>query len=335
MKHLKFLDPSRDPSVAMQGEYDLLLVGVSVLMASSAAYAALGLAGRISASEKPLAQRLWLLVGAGAMGIGIWAMHFIGMLAFRLPVPVTYDLRLTLVSVLPGIVASGVVIFVTSRARIRGPQLALGGILMGLGIGTMHYSGMAAMRMAAAMFYDPLLFGGSIVVAAALAATALYIHFLAGGVGKAPGPFVRLGAACTMGFAVSGMHYTGMAAAYFFPVSAPQPLSTGLDPMLLAVFVGLAAAFILALVIFVVVVDTRLKAAAHSVRTSRSRMVQAIESVSEGFCLYDAEDRWCYATAGTANYYVMGEWNLHSARRSSRLSAGLLRAISFPKLKAG
>ena len=168
---------------------------------------------------------------------------------------------------------------------------------MGLGIGTMHYTGMAAMRMAGHMFYDPVLFGVSIVVAVVLASAALYIQFLAGHRAKA-GKQTKarkqrtlLGAALTMGIAVSGMHYTAMAAVYFFPRDSPGAPVGLVAPTLLAVLVGLAAALILALTIFVVVVDGRLKAAALSARTSRARMMQAIETMSEGFCLYDADDR--------------------------------------------
>ncbi len=298
MHHLQFLDPSHDRTLALVGTYHPALVTVSVLMAALAAYAALRLAGRIAAAETGRAKGLWLAAGATAMGVGIWAMHFIGMLAFRLPVAVGYDLAGTLVSVLPAIVASVVVLYVSTREKIRPPQLLFAGMLMGLGIGTMHYTGMAAMRMAGHMFYDPVLFGVSIVVAVVLASAALYIQFLAGHGAKAGKQAkarkqrTRLGAALTMGIAVSGMHYTAMAAVYFFPGGDSQQVSVGLvAPTLLAILVGLAAAMILALTIFVVVVDGRLKAAALSARTSRFRMVQAIETMSEGFCLYDADDR--------------------------------------------
>ena len=297
MHHLQFLDPSHDRTLALVGTYHPALVTVSVLMAALAAYAALRLAGRITAAETGRAKGLWVAAGATAMGVGIWAMHFIGMLAFRLPVAVGYDLAGTLVSVLPAIVTSVVVLYVSTREKIRPPQLLFAGMLMGLGIGTMHYTGMAAMRMAGHMFYDPVLFGVSIVVAVVLASAALYIQFLAGHRAKA-GKQTKarkqrtlLGAALTMGIAVSGMHYTAMAAVYFFPRDSPGAPVGLVAPTLLAVLVGLAAALILALTIFVVVVDGRLKAAALSARTSRARMMQAIETMSEGFCLYDADDR--------------------------------------------
>ncbi len=291
MHHLQFLNAGHDRTLTLAGSYDPALVILSVLMASLATYAALKLAGRIAAAENRRAKGLWLAAGATAMGVRIWAMYFIGMLAFRLPVAVAYNLAGTLLSVLPAIAASVVVLYVSNREKIRPSQFLLAGGLMGLGIGTMHYTGMAAMRMAARMFYDPLLFAVSIVVAVVLASAALYIQYLAGRGAKAGEQLTRLWAALTMGLAVSGMHYTAMAAVYFFPGNNEQAPVGLVEPTLLAVLVGLAAAVILALTIFVVVVDARLKAAALSVRTSRTRMMQAIENMSEGFCLYDADDR--------------------------------------------
>jgi len=291
MNYLQFLDASIDRSLALLGTYNPPLVAVSILMASLAAYSALGLAGRIKAGEKRKTKLQWLVAGATAMGIGIWAMHFIGMLAFRLPIPVAYDLRITLLSVLPAVLVSSIVLYVTSRAEIRFPQLVLAGTMMGLGIGAMHYGGMAAMRMAADMYYDRLLFLVSILVAVGLASAALYIHFLAGSGHGIQDQRLRLAAGFTMGGAVAGMHYTAMAAVTFFPSEVQTSPGGTLNPTLLALLVGLAAALTLACTIFVVVIDTRLKTAARSVRISQARLTHAIESVSEGFCLYDAQDR--------------------------------------------
>ncbi len=125
--HLQFLDSSLDPGSALAGTYEPTLVALSVVVASLAAYAALGLAERISAADRPLAKRSWLVVGAVTMGIGVWAMHFLGMLAYRLPVSVNYDVWVTLVSVAPAVLASGIMLHVISQARISPGTLALGG----------------------------------------------------------------------------------------------------------------------------------------------------------------------------------------------------------------
>jgi len=290
MRYLQFLDGSIDPGLALPGSYNPILVILSILIASLAAYSAFGLADRIRVAENPLVKRSWLLAGAGAMGMGVWAMHFIGMLAFRLPVPVTYDVFTTLLSMVPAILASAVVLLVTSRIEIGRARLILSGTLMGSGIGIMHYTGMAAMRLDARMLYDPLLFTVSVVVAVVLATVSLYAKSIATS-RKPRSHTIKLSVALVMGCAISGMHYTAMAAAYFFPTTGAPESAPGLDPLLLALIVSVATVLILALAIAMAKVDTHLKAAAESERTSRARMMDAIESISHGISLYDAQDR--------------------------------------------
>ena len=284
MHYLNFLDGSIDRGLALAGTYDPALVTLSIVIASLAAYSAFGLAERIRASETPVVKRSWLIAGAVVMGLGVWSMHFIGMLAFRLPVPVTYDVLITLLSIVPAALASGVVLLLTSRGKIERMRLILSGTLMGAGIGAMHYTGMAAMRMAATMFYDPVLFVASIVGSIVVATAALHINSL---VNSAPGRSrshrAKLGAASVMGLAISGMHYTGMASAYFFSTSAPQPPVAGLDPMLLGILVSLSAGLVLAFVIFVAAVDRRLKTAdaqlKHEVNVAKVLLDEAKERV--------------------------------------------------------
>src|SRR5882672_5618892 len=291
--HWGFLDGTLDPGSAFVATYEPALVLLSIVVASLAAYAALGLAERIGAADKPLARRSWLAAGAVTMGVGVWAMHFLGMLAYRVPVRVSYDVWVTLASVVPAVLASGIMLHVISQARISPGRLVLGGGLMGAGIGVMHYTGMAAMRMNAVMRYDPVLFVISVIVAVVLATTALYAKFLASGRhgGVHRHWWIKLGAALVMGCAVAGMHYTGMAASYVFPSASSQPVADGLASTFLALWVSVATVLITGLAIFVTVVDSRLEAAAHSERLSRSRLLEAIESISEGFSLYDTDDR--------------------------------------------
>jgi len=291
--HWAFLDESLDPRLALAGTYDPTLVALSIVIASLAAYAVLGLAGRISAAETRFAKRAWLTAGAVTMGVGVWSMHFIGMLAFRLPVRVHYDVGITLASMAPAVLAGAIMLHVISQARTSGPNLILGGTLMGAGIGVMHYTGMAAMQMNAMMRYDPVLFVVSVVVAVVLAITALYTKFAVASQHDSVRRqwWIKLGAALVMGCAVAGMHYTGMAASYVFPGGGSAPVADGLDPAFLGAWVSLATVLITGLAIFVTVVDSRLEAAAHSERLSRARLLEAIESISEGFSLYDTDDR--------------------------------------------
>jgi signal transduction histidine kinase/CheY-like chemotaxis protein len=197
----------------LTGHYETPLVVLSILVAIVASYAALSLAGRVSESHGR-AVAAWIVGGAIAMGSGIWAMHFVGMLAFRLPIPIAFDLPLTLVSLLLPIAASCLALWQVSRAELGTTRLAVSAVLMGIGIAAMHYTGMAAMRMEPGIVYDPWLFALSVAIAIAASGLALWIAFRL----RHNVPHVwlaRLGAAVVMGAAIAGMHYTGMAAANF------------------------------------------------------------------------------------------------------------------------
>ena len=207
----------------MTGSYDYRLVTLSVVMAICAAYAALDLAGRTTASRGRV-RLVWLAGGATAMGLGIWSMHYIGMLAFHLPVPVFYDWPTVLVSLFAAILASGVALFVVSRRRMDWGQALAGSAIMGSGIATMHYIGMAAMRLTAMHTYDSLLVVLSVVVAIAMSLVALWLSFHLREHAKTTWP-KKCASALVMGAGVAAMHYTGMAAAKFTPSLMSPDLS--------------------------------------------------------------------------------------------------------------
>ncbi|MEQ4538911.1 MAG: MHYT domain-containing protein, partial [Billgrantia sp.] len=189
------------------GSYDSSLVALSLCVAILASYTALDLAGRI-ASAQGAARVLWIGGGTVAMGIGIWSMHFVGMLAFSLPIPLGYDLTITLLSLAIAMLASGFALWLVSQSELPVWHITLGSLAMGAGIGAMHYIGMAAMRMQPGIDYDPLLFALSLLIAVAASGAALLIAFRL----RRHTPYVRLaraGAAVIMGFAIVGMHYTG------------------------------------------------------------------------------------------------------------------------------
>src|SRR5687767_6320346 len=200
----------------MIATYNYWLVFVSLLVAILASYTALDLATRIKASRGSAA-RTWLVGGAFSMGVGIWSMHFVGMLAFHLPIPMGYDVPITLLSMLIAILVSGFALYIVSRDTLSARNLIVGGVLMGLGICAMHYTGMAAMETYPPITYDPLLFAASVAIAIAAAFAALWIAFTLRGAAGRTRYSMRLVAAITMGFAITGMHYTGMAAAQFQP----------------------------------------------------------------------------------------------------------------------
>ena len=198
----------------MQATYNSWLVALSVVVAVLVSYTALSLAARVAAVEGRSA-RVWLLGGAVAMGIGIWSMHFIGMLAFSLPIALRYDVPTTLGTLLVAILTSGCAIGIAGGADLGLRRLAGGALLMGCGIFIMHYGGMSAIRIQPAILYDPLLIAasGAIAVGASFAALWLAFHLRTGDSARLA--LGRLGAAIIMGMAISGMHYTGMAASRF------------------------------------------------------------------------------------------------------------------------
>jgi PAS domain S-box-containing protein len=204
----------------MAGSYDYRLVTLSVLIAVCAAYSALELAGRTTVASGKW-RIAWLAGGAIAMGFGIWSMHYVGMLAFSLPIPVLYDWPTVLLSLIAAIVASGVALFVSSRSQMTWSRALVGSVIMGSGISTMHYTGMAAMRMTAMCDYDLWVVTLSVVLAIAISLAALWLTFhFRGDVPRSI--WLKTGTALVMGSAIPVMHYTGMGAARF--------TSSGLTP---------------------------------------------------------------------------------------------------------
>jgi signal transduction histidine kinase/DNA-binding response OmpR family regulator len=238
---------SIDPSAAYGGAYAAGLVVLSVVVATLAAFVALSTSGRIVAAESRGARWAWTCAGATAMGGGIWGMHFIGMLAFTLPCGVGYNEVGTVASMIPGILASGVALWVISHRTEPGfNRLAVGAVLMGAGIGLMHYSGMAAMRPEALLRYDPMLVAVSIVVAIGLAFVSLGIRFRLRGLSSS-GVLATVAAAPVMGLAVAGMHYTAMQASIFFPLPDAPLANMAMSPMFLAALITVFIVLIMAI----------------------------------------------------------------------------------------
>ncbi len=245
---LRLVATPPDSSLLHVGQHDPFLVALSVAAAIFVSYVALLVSQHASNAAQTSTRRLWIAAGSASMGAGVWAMHFIGMLAFSLPCASRYDATLTVLSMIPGLLASALALHVTSRPSLSKIQLGVGGVLFGAGIGAMHYTGMAAMRIDGLIRYDTQLFGLSILVAIVLAMVAVWIRFH---LASRPGRW-RAGAtlisAVVMGSAVSGTHYTAMAAAYFIrdgdPVIAAE---SGMAPALLASIVLVVTAAIMAL----------------------------------------------------------------------------------------
>ena len=248
------------------GSYSPTLVIISLCVAILASYTALDLTGRI-ATAKGRAVHLWTAGGAIAMGIGIWSMHFIGMLAFKLPIDLGYDGAITLLSLLIGVLSSGFALWLVNQSKLPAWQLAFGALVMGAGISAMHYTGMAAMRMQPGIDYDPALFGASLMIAVAASGAALWIAFHL----RQHTPYVRLirgGAAVIMGIAIVGMHYTGMAAARFADGSFCGAAVNGLNGKGLDNLVLITTLAVLCIALLTSILDARLEARTASLAQS-------------------------------------------------------------------
>lgn len=250
------------------GYYETPLVLVSILVAIASSYSAFSLAGRVAGSNGR-AKLAWIGGGAIAMGSGIWAMHFVGMLAFRLPIPLAYDIPITLVSLLLPIAVSGLALWQVRAPHLSHARLAASALLMGAGINAMHYTGMAAMRMAPGITYDPALFLLSVLVAILTSAVGLSIGFRL----RRSTPYVwvpRMAASFIMGCAMLSMHYVAMSAAHFASDSVCTALGTGVRREGLALLVGLASFAVLGMALLASMFDARMEANARILAMSQA-----------------------------------------------------------------
>ncbi|HAI48204.1 MAG TPA: hypothetical protein DCM50_16155 [Stenotrophomonas sp.] len=262
----------------MTGTYSQSLVVFSLLVAILASYTALDMAGRLASTQGRVA-RWWLAGGAIAMGLGIWSMHFIGMLAFHLPIPVGYDLGITLFSLAVSVGASAYALWLVSRPALPWARLVAGAVLMGLGIAAMHYLGMSALRMQPGIDYDPLWFTVSLLIAITAAGAALWIAFRLR-LEQRRAMQLRGLASVLMGLAIVGMHYTGMAAASFPPGSVcGAAIGEGIDSKWLAVLVIVTTLATLGIALLASVFDrqmrTRTGMLADSLAHANEKLLQA------------------------------------------------------------
>lgn len=255
----------------MHGSYNYYLVALSLLVAMYASYTALDLAGRIRSTHG--AQRkhfLWLIGGAASMGMGIWSMHFIGMLAFRMQISLGYDPWITGYSLLIAVLASGFALYIVTRDELSRLRLASGGVLMGLGVAAMHYTGMAALRMHPGIVYRPLLFWTSIAIAITASWVALWIAFTLRDGNQRFVLLKRCGAGLVMGLAIAGMHYTGMSAA-MFQHGAMCAASNGVSSNWLAFTVTASTLSMLTMTLIYSMLDARYDLQEYQLRATQEK----------------------------------------------------------------
>ncbi|MBZ5877376.1 EAL domain-containing protein [Chromohalobacter israelensis] len=277
---------------SIQGEWDIKLIALSCLVAWLAAGLGLLIGDRMQEANGKWQRQGWLLAGAAMMGLGVWSMHFTGMLALRLPLPMHYDAGLTLLSLVPAMLGSGYALRIMAMSRPRLSDSLVGGVVLGMGIGIMHYLGMEAMRMPVEVRYDIGLFVMSLVVALGLGVAAMLIHR----------HYTRqrrlnrldhrlLSIAACISLAISGMHYTAMSATYYLPTPTPAP-QHAVTP---ASWLGVSVSGIVILLLMVaglwVFIDRRLQRHQRQSVMSREQLMEVIAAINDAFLLFDHRGR--------------------------------------------
>jgi PAS domain S-box-containing protein len=291
-------------AVNLIGSYNYALVALSVLIAMFASYAALDLAGRVTAAGG-WTRAVWLLGGAGAMGTGIWSMHYIGMLAFILPIPVAYHWPTVLLSLLAAILVSFIALYVVSREKMGASRAVAGSVLMGAGIASMHYIGMAAMRLPAICQFNSFLVVLSVVFAVSISLVALWItfHFRDEKTGIG---WEKLAGAVVMGAAIPVMHYTGMAAASFTPSGMPANMSYAVSISTLGTGGVAAVTFIvLGLALLTSSLDRRF--AAQTLELQEEKLQRSEAFLAEAQRLTHTGS-WAWRVAGRDAVHLSEEW---------------------------
>jgi diguanylate cyclase (GGDEF)-like protein/PAS domain S-box-containing protein len=290
--------------------YDPWVVVDSVLIASFASFVALDLAKRVRTADRSVALTWWV-GGSIAMGTGIWSMHFVGMLAFSLPIALGYTKLLTFLSWVAAVVVSMVALWVASRGPLTMPRLAGGSGAMGAGICSMHYIGMAAMDMSPGIVWDTSLVAASAGIAVGASAAALLIFIWLREVGKLRGLLYQAAAAIVMGLAISGMHYTGMAAANF-PDGSVCLSADALSGGTLGTLVVLTTVTLLSLTLFTSIVHARMQASSAQLQRSEERIRSILAHASDAFIGIDHQglitewNRQAEATFGWERAGVLG-----------------------------
>ncbi|GJD75993.1 MHYT domain-containing protein [Methylobacterium goesingense] len=290
--------------------YDPALVALSIAVAVFASYTALDLGARVRGAAAGLR---WVWVGAAAiaMGGGIWAMHFVGMLAFEMGAPAAYDLGITALSLLVAVTATAAAF---GWVAIRGTSprsLLVAGPLMGLGVAAMHYVGMAAMRVPGNLAYDPAIVATSVAIAVLAATAALWLAF------RRNRLWQKLVAACIMGLAVAGMHYTGMAAASFTLAEEGAHAAHGMVPAAGPQNLALAVAGVTFVILFLAMMvgsldQGRVQRRLHVSEARFRSAVRAVDGVmwntNAAGELVDEQPGWEQITGQTFAEYRGGGW---------------------------
>jgi len=274
----------------MDGSYNYWLVSLSLLLAIVASYAALSIAARIPFVERRM---LWLWMGGGsvAMGLAIWSMHFVGMLAFHIGIPLAYDVPLTILSIFYAVIATAIAITIVRLKFNNNLSQIVSTFFMGTGIAAMHYTGMDALKMSPEILYDRKLLILSLLIAYVASFVALRLFFTQAMNAEAAHRIVdktRLYAAIIMGVAIAGMHYTAMEAAIFDPGSVCTVVGQGIDSGIMSILIVLGVILIIAITILLLLLETKY-ADNRRLQISEQRVRQVINSAPQGMIVVNTD----------------------------------------------
>lgn len=265
-------------------DYNWTLVLISIMVAIFASLVALDIGRLLLISDQKIKFK-WIATGSMILGLGIWSMHFIGMLAFQLPIDVTYNLPIVLISVVPALVASALTLYMISLPGRSLKRLTVGALILSSGILSMHYIGMEAMQMEALLRYDTAIWWLSVLIGYAASFMGLYVLFNSAKIGKRN--ISKVLSAIVIGVGIVLIHYIGMAAAMFtYAPGHSHAVNTGIDHTYLGYGVSAAAFYILSLTYKSVNLDRKILVQA---RDSELRFQSLIESAHDAIFVTDQE----------------------------------------------
>lgn len=285
-----FISAEHNLDNIITGQYNTSMVVLSFVVAIISAYVTFSYSERYKLSQGNI-KLAWLFFGSLVMGMGVWSVHFIGMLAYQVPIVMNYNLTITIASMLPAILAASAMIKTISKKNIDKKTAIKGGILMGGGIGAMHYSGMMAMEFEGSMAYDPTLFALSIVIAITLSYFAISLKSILTNLNFKPS-YMQFFCCFVMGLAIAGMHYAGMAATILF--SDGSIATQGLEGLSqgkfnLSLIIALFSIITLGLALIGALVDKRITQASQEVTYNQARLTAVMENVLDGIITINSD----------------------------------------------
>lgn len=252
----------------LNSEYDSFLVVLSIIIIFIASYTVFQVTLTLTSASRTTHRIKWIVGASSVMGLGIWSMHFIGMLAFSLPIPIHYSIEQTLLSIPPAILGSSVFLILLTKESFKKVEFSISAFCLAIGVGLMHFIGMSAMQVNAIMRYQPVPFILTILLGIVLFHITLYTFFylnnkklksrtssLGNTIVTNP---ISLLAPITMAASVSVVHYMEMSATYFYPQKHITSLVENIfTPFQLGVIIAIGSTFLILLLTVAVIINKR------------------------------------------------------------------------------